>query len=236
MEKKVDKRGRAIKKEIPYTGIRKVIGERMLQSINASPHGTAMSRFDMSKVVQLKEEMSTGGTPVTYTDIMIKIVAAAIREVPEINSALENDIITVYDSINVGVAVKVEDILVVPVVNDVECKSLLEIAKDTRDAIDLARNRQFDKIYMDGATITVNNLGMFNIEGCGPTLNFPETCLLAIGKISKEAWVDENDSIVVRPISTITCLINHAVLDGGQVGYFLTVMKKIIESPKDYID
>jgi pyruvate dehydrogenase E2 component (dihydrolipoamide acetyltransferase) len=236
MEKKADKRGRIIREEIPFIGIRKVIGERMMHSINTFPHGTEMSRFDMSKVVQLKEEMMAKGMPVTYTDIMIKMVAAAIRKVPEMNSTLENDVITIYDTINVGVAVKVEDILVVPVINNVESKSLPEIANDTRTAIDLARNRQFDKMYMDGATITVNNLGMFNVEGCGPTLNYPETCMLAIGKISKEAWVDENDRVAVRPVSTLTCVINHAVVDGGQPGYFLTVMKEILESPKDFID
>jgi pyruvate dehydrogenase E2 component (dihydrolipoamide acetyltransferase) len=235
MEQKVDKRGRIVKEEIPFAGIRKVIGQRMRQSLDAFPQVTAAARFDMSEIVKLKDEMTANGTPVTYTDIMIKAVAAIIRELPEMNSALENDVITVYDTVNVGVAVKVDEILVVPVITDVEKKSLIEIAKDTRTAIAYTRNREFDKIYMDGATITVNNLGMFNVEVCGPTLNYPETCLLAVGKISKEAWVDENDNIAVRPVATMTCLINHAVVDGGQAGVFLTIMKKIVESPKDYI-
>jgi pyruvate dehydrogenase E2 component (dihydrolipoamide acetyltransferase) len=167
---------------------------------------------------------------------MIKAVAAVVKELPEINSALENDIITVYDTVNVGVAVKVDEILVVPVINSVERKGLLEVADETRAAIAHTRKREFGKVYLDGATITVNNLGMFNIEGCAPTLNYPETCLFAIGKISKEAWVDENENIIVRPVSTMTCLINHAVVDGGQAGGFLTIMKKVVSSPKDYIE
>ena len=236
MEKKTDRRGRVIREEIPYSGIRKVIGQRMQQSLVAFPQGTAMARFDMSEIIKLREDYKSRGISVSYTDIMIKLTAALAKEFPEANSCLENDIITVYETVNVGIAVKVEEILVVPVIMDVVHKDLAQIAADTHEAIDNARNRRFDKLYMDGATITFNNLGMFNVEGCLPILNYPETTLLAMGKISKEAWVDEHDQIVVRPIATITSLINHAVIDGGHASYILTLLKKIIADPRDYIN
>jgi len=235
MEKKTDRRGRVILREIPFTGIRQVIGQRMRQSLDTAPQGSVFARFDMSAVVALRESCQSKGDKVSFTDIMIKAVAAAAKECPGMNSALENDVITVYETVNVGIAVQVDDILVVPVINGADEKSLLEIAADTKVAIDNARNRRFDKLYMDGATITVNNLGKFYIDGCTPVINPPETAILGMGKIGKEAWVDENDQIVARQVATLSITINHAVVDGGQTGEFLGALKRILDSPADYI-
>jgi len=229
-----DNRNRLIREEIPVTGIRKVIGKRMKMSLDSMPQGGVMARFDMSQVVKLKEEYHVRNTPISYTDIMVKVVGAVVQEVPIMNSIQENDLITVFDTVNVGIAVKVDDVLVVPVINDVNHKSLLEVAEETRRTIELARKHRFDQICMEGSTITVNNLGMYYLEGLHPILNPPETAQLAIGRISKEAWVDEKDAIVVRPVATLSLVINHTVVDGGQVGEFMTFLSKIIQRPKEY--
>jgi pyruvate dehydrogenase E2 component (dihydrolipoamide acetyltransferase) len=231
-----DVRGRTIKEKIPYSGIRKVIGTRMRESLDTSPQGTVMARFDMSRAVALRMKMAQEGKNVTYTDILIKATCAAIKKVPIINSALLDGEIVVYETINIGVAVKVGNILVVPVVLDADKKSLLEVAADTADAIQNARAQRFDKIIMDCATFTVNNLGMYNIEGCTPLLNPPEAAILAIGRIRKDVWVGENGNIDVRDVCTMSLTIDHSVMDGGPAGEFLSALEEVIGSIETCID
>ena len=231
---KKDKWNRIIREEIHLAGVRKVISQRMRMSLDSMPQGCAMARYDMSQIVKLKDKYCAQNTPVSYTDIMVKVVGAAVREVPVMNSIQENDLITVFDTVNVGIAIRVDNLLVVPAINDVNHKSLLQVAEDTLSTIENARNRRFDLIYMEGGTITVNNLGMYHIEGCHPILNPPETAELAIGRISQEAWVDENGAIAAKPVATLSLAMNHNVVDGGQVGEFMNVLAKIIRFPREY--
>lgn len=235
MEKKTDRRGRIIREEIPFTGIREVIGKRMTESLHKSPQGSVSARYDVSKLAAFRQELKAKGQTVSFTDLFVKIVAVAVKELPVMNSTLENGVITVYDTVNVGIAVQVDDILVVPVLNNVQEKSIEEISRDSKEMIDNARNRRFDKLYMDGATITVNNLGMFYIDSCTPIVNYPETAILGIGKISKEAWVGEDGAIEVRDAATLSLSINHAVVDGGQTGAFMRLMKNVLDAPELYI-
>lgn len=235
MEKQVDRRGRVIIEQTPYDGMRKIIGDRMLNSLNTVGQGTQMCRFDMSKLVAYREKLKEEGLKVSYTDLMAKAIAAALPFSPKINSTLEKNNITVFETVNMGIAVKVDDDLIVPVILDVGNKTLAELSEATKDTIQKTRERRFGEVYMAGATITLNNLGMYNVEACTPIVNTPETAIIAMGKIAKDAWVDENDQLCVRPVSTISISINHAVVDGGQTGMFLDALKVVLDEPEKYI-
>jgi pyruvate dehydrogenase E2 component (dihydrolipoamide acetyltransferase) len=235
IDSKTDAYNRVINREIPYVGVRKVIGVKMKTSLDSCPQASSMARFDMSQIVRIREEFKIRNTPVSYTDIMVKVIAAAVPKLPLINSVLADGVITIFKTINMGVAVKAEDLLVVPVINNIGSKSILQISEETQTAIKNAREKRFDEINMTGGTFTFNNLGMYYIEGCHPIVNYPETAQVAMGRISKEAWVDERDNLVVRPICTLSIVINHAVLDGGQAGEFLGYLKEVIDSPQDYL-
>lgn len=235
MEKKTDKRGRTIIEEIPYQGIRKVIGQRMLQSLTTVPQGSIMVRADMTKIVAFREKLKADGVKVSYTDIFAKLIACAVQEVPIINSTRDDKNITVLESVNVGIAVKASSDLVVPVISNVQSKSLKEIADESRTIIENAREKKYHLIPMDGGTITLNNLGMFNVEACTPVLNPPEAAILAVGSIRKEAWVDKNDNITVRPVTTLSLTIDHAIMDGGPAGEFIGAIKKMMDAPEQYL-
>lgn len=235
MEKKVDARGRVISEEISYSGIRKMIGTRMRNSLDSSPQASMSARADMSKVVELRKKLAEEGLKVTYTDIFIKIVGCVVKELPIINSTRDDKVITIYETVNAGIATKVGSELVVPVIFDVCNKSLREIAIETKEIIENAREGNYGKIPLEGATITVNNLGMYDIDVCTPIINAPESTILALGAIRNEAWVDEDMSIVVKPIATLSLTNDHSIYDGSQVAECLCILKKIMKDPQKYI-
>lgn len=230
-----DEFGRIIAKKYPYRGMRKAIGNHMLKSLTETPQGTVMSRIDMSEIIRLREEYKKNGISVSYTDIFIKVLASVIKEVPILNSTRDEKSIYVFETVNVGIAVMAGDMLIVPVITDVQNKTLEEIAKESADIISKTRAGQFDQILLDGATITLNNLGIFNIEGCTPIVNVPGAVIVAVGAIKKEAMVDENDNIVVRPVTTISITQDHSIMDGGPLGMALNAFRDIAKEPKKYL-
>jgi pyruvate dehydrogenase E2 component (dihydrolipoamide acetyltransferase) len=235
MEKKRDKRGRLILEEMPYNGLRKVIGDRMSESLARAPQGTVMSRADMSNVIKFRQEQKLRGFAISYTDIFVKIIACAVKELPIMNSTRNDDVITIFESVNVGVAIKIDSAIVVPVVSEAQDKTVIEIAKETREMITNVRNGDFASVPMGGGTITVNNLGMFDVDGCTPFVNLPEASILAIGSIRQEAVVDEDGRIVAKPMTTLSLTIDHSIADGGPAAEFLGIMKKIMAEPEMYL-
>ncbi|MBS7528579.1 2-oxo acid dehydrogenase subunit E2 [Fusibacter paucivorans] len=235
MEKTVDKFGRIIRNEIPYDGIRKVIGTRMKASLDNAPQGTVMTRVDMSQIIAYRKKLASSGIKVSYTDILAKCVVFAIEETPFVNATRDDKAIYVFETINVGIAVMVDELLVVPVLYNAQTKSIEEIADETKAMVKNARDKRFDLIPMGGATFTLNNLGIFDVEGCTPFVNPPESSILAVGAIKKEAWVTEEETIEIRPVTTLSLTIDHSILDGGMAAKFLSAMKKVLNNLDDYL-
>jgi pyruvate dehydrogenase E2 component (dihydrolipoamide acetyltransferase) len=235
MEKKRDKKGRVILQEIPYTGIRKIIGQRMRQSLDTAPQGTVITRADMTYIVKLKEELQEKNVRVSYTDIFIKLLACALKEIPILNATRNDEVITIFETVNVGIAVKAGSALVVPVVFDVQNKNVIEIAKETKDLIANVRGGKLELVPMEGGTITINNLGMFDVDGCTPFVNLPEASILAIGTIRKDVWVEEDNNIAVKPVTTLSLTIDHSITDGAPAAQFLGIIKGMMKKPEIYV-
>ena len=236
MEQTTDKYGRLIKEQIPYPGIRKIIGTRMRQSLDVAPQGTCMSRADMSKLLELRTELKKEGKSVTFLDLFVKSVACALKMLPIANSSRDDDFIYVYETMNIAIAVNVDNNSVIaPVIRNAQDMSLLEIAEETRDLIEKARNKDFAHIPMDGATITVNNLGMYDVDGCTPFINLPEAMMVTFGATRPTAWVDDDNQIVVRPVTTISITNDHTITDGGQTAQFAGAIKTVMKDPRTYL-
>ena len=220
----------------PLSSLRKVIGERMAESLLHSPQGTMTTRADMTELIALKDELAIIGKKVTYTDMFVKIVGLSLEKNPLLNSSIEDGKLILYKSINIGVGVGIEDGLLVPVIKNVEQKSLLQISQELKELAVKVKEKRITSDEMTGGTFTISNLGMFDVDIITPIINPPEAAILAIGATRKEVTVLEDDSIVVRPITTLSLTADHAVIDGIPAVTFLSTIKDIMKNPHEFLD
>lgn len=222
-------------KEIPLIGVRKAIAEKMTESLKKSPQATVTTKMNMAKILELKQSFSAKGESISLTALIVKLVAAALKNNPIINSALEKDTIKCYESINIGVAVAAEDKLYVPVIKNVQKKSIPEISQEITTLSQKARKDELSLEEMSGGTFTLSNMGMFDVDVMTPIINPPQAAILSIGKINKEVTVDEKDNFLIKPLATFSLTIDHAVLDGLPAARFLENIKKIFANPQDHL-
>jgi pyruvate dehydrogenase E2 component (dihydrolipoamide acetyltransferase) len=217
----------------PLTNMRKVIGKRMAQSKQTAPHVTLTTEVNVDKTVDLRKKLNAKNTDVkfSYTDIMVKMVATALRSYPIINSSITEDSIIIHDKVNVGVAVALDDGLIVPVVKDADRKGLKIITKETKDLISKARSNALSPDEMSGATFTISNLGGYDIDGFTPVINLPESCILGVGRIVRKPIVNENDEIVPASMMVLSLSFDHRVVDGAAAAEFLKKLKGYLEDP-----
>ncbi|MDN5332635.1 MAG: hypothetical protein PWP45_1860 [Tepidanaerobacteraceae bacterium] len=221
---------------IPWTGMRKVISEKMTKSKKEIPHFYLTLEVDMSKVLELREKLmpkvqEMSGTKLSINDILIKAAAAALAEFPAVNSSAGEEGILVKNRINIGLAVALENGLVVPVVRDADKKGLARISKETAELIRKAREGKLLPDDYQGGTFTISNLGMYDIEEFSAIINAPESAILAVGKIMKKPVVTEDDEIAVRPMMKLTLSCDHRVIDGALGAKFLRRIKQLLEDP-----
>jgi len=157
-------------------------------------------------------------------------VARALREHPMVNSILEGDQIRLMDEVNIGLAVAVEEGLIVPVIREVDKKSIFEIAALRRELVEKARQGKLLTRETTGGTFTISNLGMFGVDTFAPVINPPESAILGIGRIVKKPVV-VNDQITIRSVMTLTLVFDHRVIDGAQAARFLQSINKILGNP-----
>lgn len=224
-----------IDKVIPLTGVRRLIGKRMKESLDRSPQATGSTKIDMSGLLLLKKNFEAKGVKVTYTDLLIKIVAEALKVHPELNASLIDNEIIIYKSINIGIAVAANDLLFVPVVKNVQDKSVIEISKETKELVNKVKAGKIEPKDFSGGTFTLSNLGMHDVQVMTPILNIPEAAILSIGTIKKELVVQEDDSIKIKPMATFSITIDHAVIDGIHSIKFLESVRDIIANPDEII-
>ena len=225
-----------IAEEIPYRGIRRVIGERMSQSKREVPHAYFSDAADTGKLTALRSLINEKGEyRVSLSDLLIVAVGKALQKYPLMNVSLQGDRIIRYESVNIGTAVAGEAGLIVPVVKNVQEKSLRQIAAETRELFSRAQKGRLQPEEYSEGTFTVSNLGMAGIEDFCAIVNPPEAGILAVSAIRKKPVVvtgeDGDDRIEIRPMMKIRLSVDHRVVDGMLAAQFVYEIKRLLEEP-----
>ncbi len=215
---------------VPLTAMRRTIATRMLEASRTIPAFTVEIEADMTALIALRDRLKERGDKVAFHDLFAKCAAAAIGRHPLINASYTDEGIRVHRKVHVGVAVAVENGLVVPVVRDAGNKSLLVIAGESAALVEKARSGCLLPEDMQGGTITVSNLGVFPVSRFTAIINPPESCILAIG--ATRPWpVMLDGTMVARPMATVTATFDHRVVDGAYGAAFMADLKAYIEEP-----
>ena len=214
------------------SSMRRVIAERLVHSKQTIPHfyiSTDCSVDDLLKL-RLEINLENPDTKVTVNDFIIKAVAMSIKKFPEINVSWSDDKIIVFSSIDVSVAVSLDDGLITPIINNADKKSLLDISGEVKTLVNKAKSGKLKPEEFQGGSFTVSNLGMFGIKEFNAIVNPPQSCIMAVGCSEKRAVV-VNDQICVSNIMTVTLSVDHRVIDGVLAAKFLNCFKSYLEKP-----
>ena len=219
---------------IPMDGIREIIAERMSLSVQTNASVTLHTEVDATAFVELRgmlnDKLQAREVNLTYTDLLVKVVANALGEHPRLNATLTDEGIHLLQEVNIGVAVALEDGLVVPVVRNADKERLSEISAQVRGFAERARGNQLTPGELQGGTFTITNLGNFGIDAFTPIINPPESAILGVGRILKKPVVHE-DEIVVRSMLTLSLTFDHRVIDGAPAAQFLQTVSGYIQDP-----
>lgn len=215
-----------VRETVPLTGVKKTSAERVAQSFRTAPHCTLMMEVDMTKAMALKEKQGF-----SYTEILVKAVAKALREHPVVNSTLENDVLKIFGDINIGVAVATEKGLVVPVIRNADRKSLTEISTTLKTLQEKARTGKLEKEDVTGGTFTITNLGMYDVICFTPIINPPEAAILGVGKIFQKPVAAEGKT-EFKPAMFLSLTFDHRIVDGAPAARFLRSIKHFLEAPE----
>ncbi len=221
---------------LPLSGMRRIIAERLLTSKTTIPHFYLNIEVDAAPLMKLRADLNSaseagGGLKFTVNDFILKAVVAAAVKVPAVNASFDGDAIIQYGSVNLSVAVAVEEGLVTPVIRDAQKKSIREISEAVKDLATRARGKKLGPNEYAGGTITVSNLGSYGIESFSAIINPPQAMILSIGAIVKKAVVGANDAIVAGQRMSIGLSADHRVVDGAVGAQYLAELRKLIESP-----
>ena len=217
--------------EEPVSQMRKVIARRLGESKFSAPHFYLTMEIDMDEAVKAREAINTvAPTKISFNDLVIKAVAASLRVHPKVNSSWLGDKIRYNNHIHIGVAVAVEDGLLVPVVRFADGKTLSQIATEVRNYAAKAKDKKLQPSDWEGNTFTISNLGMFGIEEFTAIINPPDACILAVGGI-KQTPVVKNGQIIPGNIMKVTLSCDHRVVDGATGAAFLKTLKQNLENP-----
>ena len=219
---------------IAMDGIRGIIAERMTLSVQTNASVTLHTEVDATAFVELRgmlnDKLQAREVSITYTDLLVKVVANALGEHPRLNATLTDEGIHLLQEINIGVAVALEDGLVVPVVRNADRARLSEISTQVKDFAERARSNQLTPGELQGGTFTITNLGNFGIDAFTPIINPPESGILGVGRILKKPVVHE-DEIVIRSMLTLSLTFDHRVVDGAPAAQFLQTVSDCIQDP-----
>jgi len=217
--------------DTPISQMRKVIARRLGESKFSAPHFYLTMEIDMTKAIEVRKTINEmAPTKISFNDLVVKSCAAALQQHPTINSSWLGDRIRTNHSINIGVAVAVEDGLLVPVVRHANMKSLSQINVEVKELAGRAKVKKLQPDEMSGNTFTISNLGMFGIDEFTAIINPPDACILAVGGISQQPVVKDGE-IAVGNIMKVTLSCDHRVVDGASGAKFLQTLKGMLEDP-----
>ena len=222
-------------KLVKFTGMRKIIAQKMLQSKVQAAQAYMSNNCDASAIQAFREQLLAYAEKkfnirVTITDIMMKITACAIKAHPVINTRFTEEGDLWLKDIHMGMAMSLKDGLIVPVIWNIDKKSVIGIAKDRASLVDRGRTGKLTPDDMKGSTFTLSAMGMFGLEEFYAIVNQPENAILAVGAIIDKPWV-VNGQIVVRPIMNVGLTYDHRTIDGAEAGRFMQTLKLFIENP-----
>ncbi len=224
--------GRLRDERIEASQMRKAIARRLAESIGPVPHFFLTTEVDMERALDLRAELNAGldGFKIGVTDILLKTAAEALVRHPEVNASWEGEAIHYHGRVDLGIAVALEGGLITPVLRDADRKGLRQIAEEVADLIERARARKLMPEEYQGATFSISNLGMFDIEEFTAIINPPEAAILAIGKTGEKPVVEEGE-VRVRRRMRVTMSFDHRVVDGATGARFLATFKGMLENP-----
>lgn len=229
-----------VEERTPYTGMRKIIGDRLSQSKFTAPHIYLTTSVDMSEVIRLLKRFSQDTEKkVSINDFLIFVVAKVLSENPNINCSLAGEEIIYHKDINIGIAVALEEgLIIVPVLKNADKKNLLALSKEAKNLIQLSRERKLMPDDYKGGTFTVSNLGMYGIENFTAIINPPEVAILAVGTIKRVPTVTKEEGvekIEVCSLMKVTLSVDHRLIDGIMAASFLKQLKYYLEFPENLI-
>jgi len=216
-------------------GIKKLVAVRMKESYLNAPHICLSLSCDMSNSVQVREIVNKRfeeKAHLTYTDIIIKATAQALKANPLLNSTLRGDSIIIFDEVNIGIATKTKKGLVVPVIKNVDNMSLFEISVARENLVGRTREGKHTLDDITGGTFTITNLGMFGIESFDPIITPDQAAILSVGTIKMTPVVDNSGQICVKPVAGISVTCDHRIADGADAAKFLSDLKGVLENPE----
>jgi len=224
---------------VPLSKMRAIIAQRMVESLQISPHVHSVFKVDMTRIVRVREREKArfearNGVTLTYMPFIAAAAVETLRKYPVVNASLESGAIRYHQNINLGIAVALEWGLIVPVVKQAEDRSFLGLARAIADLAERARAKKLKPEEASGSTFTLTNSGIFGEEFGTPIINQPESAILAIGGLKKEAVVltdaEGNDTIAIRSMQHFCLGFDHRTIDGADAGRFMGELKKTLEN------
>ncbi|WP_395626391.1 pyruvate dehydrogenase complex dihydrolipoamide acetyltransferase [Daejeonella sp.] len=217
--------------EKPVSQMRKVIAKRLSESLFSAPHFYLTMSIDMDSAIIARTKINEfSSSKISFNDMVLKAVAVALKQHPNVNSSWLGDTIRYNEHVNIGVAVAVEDGLLVPVVRFADGKSLSHISAEVKDFAQRAKSKKLQPSDWEGSTFTISNLGMFGIDEFTAIINPPDACILAIGGI-QQIPVVKNGAVVPGNVMKVTLSCDHRVVDGATGSAFLQTLKALLEEP-----
>jgi pyruvate dehydrogenase E2 component (dihydrolipoamide acetyltransferase) len=224
---------------VPMSKMRSIIAQRMVESKRTSPHVHTVFKVDMTRIVKIREKEKSkyeqrNGVKLTYMPFITRAAVVALRKHPIVNGSIEGEAVRYNKNINIGIAVALDWGLIVPVIKQAEEKNFLGIARAIVDVADRARGKKLAPDEISGGTFTLTNSGIFGEQFGTPIINQPQSAILGIGGLNKEAEVltdkDGNDSIAIRSIQRFTLGFDHRIVDGADAGKFMSDFKAYLEN------
>jgi pyruvate dehydrogenase E2 component (dihydrolipoamide acetyltransferase) len=224
---------RLVDERLPVSKLRAAIGRRMLQSKQQLPHFYVTTDLDAEPMIAMRSQINPAlpeGEKLSVNDFIVKAAALALREFPNLNASLEGDQIHRHGTINVGIAVAVEDGLLTVVTRDTDLKPLRQLSLETRLMLERTRSGKVRPDDIEGSTFTISNLGMFDVDHFIAIINPPQAAILAIGSIN-DVPVIKNHQVVPGKRMKVTLSADHRVTDGAEVAQWLVIFKRYMEQP-----
>ena len=220
-------------KIIPLTPMRRIVGERMTESKLSTPHFYISMDIDMSAMRRVRIEWRQRGDEVipSVNDFILLACARALRDFPLVNSTHTEQGVKLHAEINIGMAVALDEGLVVPVIRNADGLKLAELATRSRELIDKAQKKKLFPLDYEGGTFTVSNLGMLGVDSFIAIINPPQCAILAVGRVAQRVVV-EDGMFAIKSMMTATLSADHRIVDGAIAARFLHDVKKLLESPE----
>jgi pyruvate dehydrogenase E2 component (dihydrolipoamide acetyltransferase) len=221
-----------IKATLQPTPMRRIVGERMTKSKQTVPHFYLSTDVDMTEITRRRSVLKETGEQLvpSVNDFILSASARALKDFPSLNAAFTDQGVEMYSDINIGIAVALEEGLIVPVIRNADRLSLQELTKQGRELADKAQKKKLFPLDYEGGTFTVSNLGMFGVDSFVAIINPPQCAILAVGQVAPRV-VPHSEGIAVRPIMTMSLSADHRVVDGAIAARFLHEIKRLLETP-----